>query len=138
VPGGAERSTPSRLQPLLNILRPHEGVDLSAPPGTPVYAPASGEVSFVGWRFGDGLTIEMTHNGGVLTRYAHLRKALVKAGQKVAAGAAIAQVGSSGLATGPHLHFEVLVGGAPVDPLAYIAREHDSDLVALKGHAAQH
>src|SRR6185503_2444686 len=132
------RFSRSRLQPLLNILRPHEGVDVSAPPGTPVYAPASGQVSFVGWRFGDGLTVEIAHNGGVKTRYAHLRKAMVKDGQALAAGDQIGQVGSSGLATGPHLHFEVLVGGAAVDPLQYIAQEHDSLRMAVRTRLGDH
>lgn len=132
------RFSRSRLQPLLNILRPHEGVDVSAASGTPIYAPAAGQVSFVGWRFGDGLTIEIAHNGGVTTRYAHLRKAMVKDGQAVAAGAQIGQVGSSGLATGPHLHFEVLVAGAPVDPLRYIAQEHDTLRMAARTRVGDH
>jgi murein DD-endopeptidase MepM/ murein hydrolase activator NlpD len=124
------RFTRSRFQPLLNIVRPHEGVDVSAPLGTPIYAPAAGVVSFVGWRFGDGLTVELAHSGKVLTRFAHCRKALVRDGQPVAAGQQIAEVGASGLATGPHLHFEVVVDGTPVDPLQYIAQEHDTSIYA--------
>jgi murein DD-endopeptidase MepM/ murein hydrolase activator NlpD len=124
------RFSRSRFQPLLNIFRPHEGVDVSAPTGTPIYAPAAGQVTFVGWRFGDGTMVELSHNGNVMTRYAHLKKALVRDGQRVAAGQEIAEVGSSGLATGPHLHFEVLVAGNPVDPLRYIAQEHDTSIYA--------
>lgn len=133
------RFSRSRIQPLLNIIRPHEGVDVSAPTGTPIYAPAAGQVKFVGWRFGDGLTVELGHNGNVMTRYAHLKKALVRDGQSVAAGQEIAEVGSSGLATGPHLHFEVLVNGTPVDPLKYIAQEHDTSIyAAARGRVGDH
>lgn len=116
----------SRLHPLLQIFRPHHGIDLSAPVGTKIVAPAVGTVTFVGWRLGDGLTVELAHNGGVMTRYAHCRTALVHVGQRVPAGAAIATVGASGIATGPHVHFEVLVRGTPIDPLEYLAASHDS------------
>lgn len=120
------RFTRSRFHPLLQIFRPHRGVDLSAPAGTPIVAPALGTVSFVGARFGDGLTVEVTHNGGVMTRFAHCQRILVKVGQRVRAGQRIALVGSSGITTGPHVHFEVLVRGTPVDPLRYLAETHDS------------
>lgn len=116
----------SRLHPLLQILRPHEGIDLSAPVGTEIVAPALATVSFVGWRFGDGLTIELAHNGGVTTRYAHCLASSVRIGQRVRAGQAIGSVGASGLATGPHVHFEVLLRGTPIDPLRYLAASHDS------------
>jgi len=120
------RFTRSRFHPLLQIFRPHRGVDLSAPAGTPIVAPALGTVSFVGSRFGDGLTVELTHNGGVMTRFAHCQAVLVRVGQRVRAGQTIALVGSSGITTGPHVHFEVLVRGTPVDPLRYLAETHDS------------
>lgn len=120
------RFSRSRLHPLLQIFRPHHGIDLSAPVGTKIVAPAMGTVTFVGWRLGDGLTVELAHNGGVTTRYAHCRTTLVHVGQRVPAGAPIATVGASGIATGPHVHFEVLVRGTPVDPLAYLAASHDS------------
>ncbi|HEY4216655.1 MAG TPA: M23 family metallopeptidase [Gemmatimonadaceae bacterium] len=116
----------SRLQPLLQIFRPHQGIDLSAPAGTTIVAPAPATVSFVGWRLGDGLTIELAHNGGVTTLFGHCRKTLVHVGEKVRAGDPIGTVGSSGLATGPHVHFEVQVHGTPVDPLRYLAATHDS------------
>ncbi|HVX40861.1 MAG TPA: M23 family metallopeptidase [Gemmatimonadaceae bacterium] len=120
------RFSRSRLHPLLQIFRPHRGIDLSAPAGTKIVATAVGTVTFVGWRLGDGLTVELSHNGGVMTRYAHCRTTLVHVGQRVPAGAPIATVGSSGIATGPHVHFEVLVRGTPVDPLEYLAASHDS------------
>jgi murein DD-endopeptidase MepM/ murein hydrolase activator NlpD len=116
----------SRLHPLLQIFRPHEGIDLSAPAGTKIVAPASGTVSFVGWRLGDGLTIELAHNGGVTTLYGHCRTTLVHVGQHMRSGDPIGTVGSSGLATGPHVHFEVLLRGTPIDPLRYLSASHDS------------
>lgn len=116
----------SRLHPLLGIFRPHHGVDLSAPAGTKIIAPALATVSFVGWRMGDGLTVELTHAGGIMTRFAHCHSTLVKVGQHVEAGDAIATVGATGLATGAHLHFEVMVRGLPVDPMKYLALAHDS------------
>ncbi len=117
----SSRFSHSRFHPILQIFRAHEGVDLSAPAGTPIVAPAAGTVKSVGRRFGYGLTIELVHTGGIATRYAHLRSANVKPGQQVEAGALIGAVGSSGLATAPHLHFEVLVKGTPVDPIKFVA-----------------
>jgi murein DD-endopeptidase MepM/ murein hydrolase activator NlpD len=72
--------------------------------------------------FGFGLVVELVHSGGVVTRFAHCRSALVKPGDRVQAGQAIATVGSSGLATAPHLHFEVLVRGRAVDPVRFLAQ----------------
>ena len=117
----SSRFSHSRFHPILQIFRAHEGVDLSAPAGTPIVAPAAGTVRSVGRRFGYGLTIELAHTGGIVTRYAHLRSANVKAGQQVDAGVQIGAVGSSGLATAPHLHFEVLVKGTAVDPIKFVA-----------------
>jgi murein DD-endopeptidase MepM/ murein hydrolase activator NlpD len=116
----------SRLHPLLQIFRPHEGIDLSAPAGTRIVAPAPATVTFVGWRMGDGLTIELAHNGGVTTLYGHCHTTLVHVGEHVRAGDPIGTVGSSGLSTGPHLHFEVQVHGTPIDPLRYLSASHDS------------
>lgn len=116
----------SRLHPLLQIFRPHEGIDLSAPAGTRIVAPAPATVTFVGWQIGDGLTIKLAHNGGVTTLYGHCRTTLVHVGDKVRSGDPIGTVGSSGLATGPHLHFEVQVHGTPIDPLRYLSASHDS------------
>ena len=117
----SSRFSHSRFHPILQIFRAHTGVDLSANAGTPIVAPAAGTVRSVGRRFGYGLTIELAHTGGVVTRYAHCRSANVKPGQRVEAGAQIGTVGSSGLATAPHLHFEVLVRGTPVDPIKFVA-----------------
>lgn len=115
----------SRFHPLLSIFRAHQGVDVSAPSGTPIVAPAAGRVNFVGWRFGYGLTVEVQHSGGVMTRYAHCRTSHVHVGDQVAAGEEIASVGSSGLATGPHVHFEVIARGNSVDPIKFLALSRD-------------
>jgi murein DD-endopeptidase MepM/ murein hydrolase activator NlpD len=120
------RFSRSRFHPILQIFRAHRGVDLSAPAGTRIVAPAAGTVASVGRRFGFGLTVEVVHSGGIVTRYAHCRSALVKRGDQVAMGQPIATVGASGLATAPHLHFEVLVHGTAVDPLKFVAGTHTS------------
>ena len=109
----------SRRHPVLRIRRPHLGVDVAAPRGTHINVPAPGTVSFVGRKFGFGLVVEIDHTPGVRTRYAHLTAAMVKVGDAVAKGTFIATVGSSGITTGPHLHYEVLVNGRQVDPLRY-------------------
>ena len=109
----------SRRHPVLRIRRPHLGVDVAAPRGTPVTAPAAGKVSFVGRKFGFGLVVEMDHGSGVRTRYAHLTASMVKVGDEIAKDTFIATVGSSGITTGPHLHYEILVNGRQVDPLRF-------------------
>jgi hypothetical protein len=114
------RFTRSRFHPLLRIFRPHKGVDVSAPAGTNITAPAAGRVAFVGRRLGDGLMVELDHGEGVVSRYAHCKSVSVREGDFVSFGDIIATVGSSGLSTGPHVHFEVLVRGRPVDPLNYL------------------
>lgn len=120
------RFTRSRFHPILQVFRAHRGVDLAAPMGTRILAPAVGTVASVERRLGFGLTIEVLHSGGVLTRYAHCRSALVQRGDTVAMGQAIGTVGESGLATAPHLHFEVLVHGTAVDPIKFIASTHST------------
>lgn len=109
-----------RLHPILHEARPHEGVDITAPMGTPIEAPAHGVVKSAGWEAGYGHTVVIDHGYGILTRFAHASRLLVSAGTKVARGQRIALVGNSGLSTSPHLHYEVHVNGRPVDPLKYI------------------
>jgi hypothetical protein len=107
-----------RMHPILERVLPHTGVDLAAPLGEPVLATAEGVVSFAGVRGGYGLTVEIQHASGFTTRYAHL-SALepgVSAARLVRQGEPIGSVGMSGLATGPHLHYEVLRRGRPIDP----------------------
>jgi murein DD-endopeptidase MepM/ murein hydrolase activator NlpD len=112
-----------RAHPILHLARPHEGIDVSAPMGSPIEAPAAGVVTDAGWETGYGNTITINHGYGIVTKFAHASKLLVKTGQRVARGQRIALVGNSGLATGPHLHYEVHVNGRPVDPLKYVLPE---------------
>jgi len=109
-----------RAHPILHIARPHEGIDVSAPMGSPIEAPAAGVVSEAHWEAGYGNTITIEHGFGIETKFAHASKILVRVGQRVARGERIALVGNSGLSTGPHLHYEVHVKGRPVDPLKYV------------------
>jgi peptidoglycan hydrolase-like protein with peptidoglycan-binding domain len=96
----------------------HAGIDVTAPAGAPVAAAASGRVVWAGFRVGGwGLLVTIAHGHGVRTMYAHLSRVGVRVGQRVAAGARVGRVGATGDATGPHLHFEVRVRGAAVDPL---------------------
>lgn len=113
-----------RTHPILHIARPHEGIDVTAPMGTPIEAPAAGVVIETGWESGYGNTVSIDHGYGIVTKFAHTSKILVREGQRVSRGQRIALVGSSGLATGPHLHYEVHVNGRPVDPLRYVLPEH--------------
>ncbi len=107
-----------RDHPVLRTIRFHRGVDIAARSGTPILAAGSGTVTRVGSFAGYGLLVEVDHGGGVRTRYGHANSLLVRAGQRVSRGQLIARVGNTGLATGPHLHFEVWVGTGAVDPLA--------------------
>ena len=96
-----------RRHPVLGVRRLHQGLDLPRPAGSPVRAACEGRVIFAGWQGGFGRLVILKHPGGMKTWYGHLSKIQVEPGQKVAKGAFIGRVGSSGLATGPHLHFEV-------------------------------
>jgi murein DD-endopeptidase MepM/ murein hydrolase activator NlpD len=107
----------ARRHPLLGVVRKHAGIDIAAPAGTHITAPAPGRVKFSGKKFGYGYTVEIDHGNGVVTRYAHCRSLMVRSGDEVAAGAVIATVGRSGLATAPHLHYEILVHSRSIDPL---------------------
>jgi murein DD-endopeptidase MepM/ murein hydrolase activator NlpD len=126
----ASRFSRSRRHPLLHVIRPHLGVDVAARRGTQITAPAAGRVAFVGRKFGFGLVVEIEHANGVLTRYAHCGSALVSEGARVQRGVPIATVGTSGLSTGPHLHYEVLVNGRQVDPLRYRFVQPSADSTA--------
>ncbi len=112
--------TMARMHPIHNRALPHEGIDISAPRGTPIMAAAKGVVTFAGRRSGYGLVVEIDHGYGYSTLYGHASELLVRAGQRVTRGEMIAKVGSTGLATSPHLHYEVHVGGRPVNPMNYV------------------
>ena len=113
-----------RAHPIRHMARPHEGIDVTAPMGTPIEAPAAGVVRDAGWESGYGNTIVIDHGFGTVTKFAHASKILVREGQRVSRGQRIALVGNTGLATGPHLHYEVHVNGRAVDPLRYVLPEH--------------
>jgi murein DD-endopeptidase MepM/ murein hydrolase activator NlpD len=105
-----------RFHPVLGYSRMHQGVDFAARKGTPILASAGGTVVFAGWGGGYGNVVVLDHSKGMRTRYAHMHKVGVRNGQRVEQGQTIGQVGSTGLSTGPHLHYEVWQNGKPVDP----------------------
>jgi murein DD-endopeptidase MepM/ murein hydrolase activator NlpD len=98
----------------------HAGIDISAPTGTPIRAADSGRVALAGWTGGYGQYTCVSHGGGLSTCYAHQSRIGVSVGQSVGQGSVIGAVGSTGHSTGPHLHFEVRVGGSPVNPMNYL------------------
>ncbi|MEM1241561.1 MAG: peptidoglycan DD-metalloendopeptidase family protein [Cyanobacteria bacterium P01_H01_bin.26] len=110
----------SRVHPVLGYRRFHAGVDFGAPHGTRITAADSGKVIFSGWYGGYGNSVIVDHGGGLTTLYAHASRLTVSEGQSVVKGQAIAAVGSTGLSTGPHLHFEVRRNGNPVDPMGFL------------------
>ncbi len=100
----------------------HKGVDFASDTGTDVLAVASGIVTWAGPREGYGNLVEVNHGNGLVTRYAHASKTLVSVGDEVERGQAVAEVGSTGRSTGPHVHFEVLKDGRQIDPMGYVGR----------------
>ena len=98
----------------------HRGIDWATPIGTAVSASCSGTVTRAGWGSGYGYVVYINHEDGRQTRYGHLSKVLVKVGQRVNQGDKIALSGNTGRSTGPHLHFEILIGGSQVNPLDYL------------------
>jgi len=111
----------NRRHPTLKISRPHQGIDIAAPIGEPILAPAAGRVVFAGNRSGGyGNTVEIDHGHGYVTLFAHISRILVRVGEKVERGQTIAEVGATGLTSGPHLHYEVELNGVAVDPLNFI------------------
>ncbi|HRJ26061.1 MAG TPA: peptidoglycan DD-metalloendopeptidase family protein [Fimbriimonadaceae bacterium] len=109
-----------RFHPILKQNRMHNGIDFAAPTGTPIVSVAPGVVLSAGYRRGYGNTVVIDHGGGMSTLYAHCSRLFVSEGQRVTRGQRIAAVGSTGLSTGPHLHFEVRIDGRPVDPRRYL------------------
>lgn len=110
---------PNRMHPVLHTIRAHNGVDYAAPRGSPVRATGTGYVEFVGVKNGCGKEIVLKHTNDYSTRYCHLEKFAkdIKRGIKVSQGETIGFVGSTGLATGPHLHYEFKIGNKRTDPI---------------------
>jgi murein DD-endopeptidase MepM/ murein hydrolase activator NlpD len=104
----------------------HPGQDITAPPGTPVIAAADGTVLQAGWQNGYGQTVVIDHGNGLTTRYGHLSKIEVTAGQELKRGEELGQVGSTGRSTGPHLHYEIRIDDVAVSPLHYLPARQDS------------
>ena len=109
-----------RISPTAGVRKMHEGLDVGASYGTPIIAPADGIVTYAGNKAGFGLFVQIDHGYGIETIYAHSQKIITKNGDRVKRGDHIANIGSSGYSTGPHLHYEVRVNGIAVDPLYFV------------------
>ena len=120
VPGPITSSFGYRTHPILGISKLHTGADMSAPSGTPIKAAGAGEIILATYYGGYGNAVVIDHGGGMTTLYAHQSSVRVSIGDEVATGDVIGYVGSTGLSTGPHLHFEVRINGKPVDPAKYL------------------
>lgn len=120
-----------RRHPILGYTRAHRGTDFAAPTGTPVYAAADGQVKAAGVMGGYGRAVDIAHRGNIVTRYGHMSVIAsgIRPGARVRQGQVIGRVGATGLATGPHLHFEIHVAGAAVDP----ARRREMPAAPLAG-----
>lgn len=118
----SDHSFGMRVHPVLRVWRMHEGIDINGIYGTPVYASGAGVVKFVGWNGGLGLCVTIDHGFGYETTYGHLSKATVREGQKVTRFQKIGECGSSGLSTGPHLHYEVSFNGEKQNPVYYFLK----------------
>jgi murein DD-endopeptidase MepM/ murein hydrolase activator NlpD len=109
-----------RRAPITGGTAMHTGIDIANRVGTPIRAPARGAVTFSGRDGAYGISIRLDHGNGIVTLYAHMNKALVKVGDYVQRGDVIGEVGNTGRSTGPHLHYEVILNGVPVNPMRYI------------------
>ncbi len=112
-----------RIDPFTRRVRLHKGIDIDGPPGAPVVAAADGVVIFRGADAGYGLMVEIDHGYGVTTRYGHLSSIKVKLGERVKRGQIIGTIGNTGRSTGPHLHYEVRIGGEAVNPMYFIIKD---------------
>lgn len=112
----------SRTSPFTGMPKFHEGVDIAAPYGSAIYAPADGKISFAGSKGGYGNALVLDHGYGISTLYGHTSSLYVKEGDKVKRGQLLAAVGSTGASTGPHLHYEVHVDGVPTDPMKFVLK----------------
>jgi murein DD-endopeptidase MepM/ murein hydrolase activator NlpD len=112
-----------RVSPFTSKATMHAGLDIAAAPGSPIYAPADGVVSYAGYDQGYGKLVSIDHGYGVSTRFGHTSQIYVQVGQKISKWDVIAAVGNTGRSTGPHLHYEVRINGTPVDPINFILDE---------------
>lgn len=129
----------ARRHPILGFVRLHAGIDFAAPWGSPVYAVTDGRVSFAGWHGGHGNYVRLEHGGSIGTGYGHMSRIAVSPGMSVRRGQVIGYVGSTGLSTGPHLHYELYRGGQPVDPssVRFAVRQATVDAGQLAGFKAR-
>ena len=116
VPGRITSGYGMRMHPILGYARFHRGVDIGAAWGTPIMAATDGRVASAGWGAGYGNMVQLNHAGGLSTRYGHMSRVAVRAGQTVRQGQVIGYVGSTGMSTGPHLHYELYRNGQLTDP----------------------
>ena len=127
----------SRFHPILGYRRMHAGLDLAASYGSPIVAAADGRVVSAGWSGGYGNLVRIAHLGGIQTMYGHMSRIAVASGTMVHQGQLIGYVGSTGLSTGPHLHYEVLKGGRPVNPASVKLAAAPAGLTGEKLHQFQ-
>ncbi len=111
-----------RIDPITGKYEFHKGIDISAPYGSKIIAPADGIVVFAGVQSGYGYSVVLSHKYGITTRYAHMSRINVKRGQRVLKGDVIGFIGSTGHSTGPHLHFEIRINNKPINPLKFLAK----------------
>ncbi|CAO1649257.1 peptidoglycan DD-metalloendopeptidase family protein [Parasphingorhabdus sp. NYA22] len=124
-----------RRDPFTGAGAMHSGMDFKGPLGQPILAAAGGKVTHAGWKSGYGKTVEITHGNGLMTRYAHMSKIGVTAGQKVEQGLQLGAMGSTGRSTGTHLHFEVRLNGRAINPRPFL--EANTDVLKIKAIARQ-
>lgn len=131
----------ARRHPVLGYTRMHAGVDFGAPHGAPIYAVGDAKVIYSGWHGGHGNYVKLDHGGGFATAYAHMSRVAVPNGARVHAGQVIGYVGSTGLSTGPHLHYELYRNGGAVNPLSVrftVSNQVDQkELIAFKARMGQ-
>lgn len=117
----------SRFHPILKVNKMHNGLDFAAATGTPIYATGDGKVKMAGFNSGYGNVVVIRHGNGFETLYAHMSRIKTRNGQTIKRGDVIGYVGSTGLSTGPHLHYEIHKDGKPVDPIMYFYDDVDPD-----------
>lgn len=130
-----------RFHPILGYSRLHAGMDIAAPWGTPIYAVTDGRVAYAGWHGGHGKYVRIQHGGNIATGYAHMSRIAARQGESVRRGQVIGYVGSTGLSTGPHLHYELYRGGVAINPASMkftrTAQLAGRDLAAFRARLAQ-